>query len=136
MTLPSVFSILRYFWQLLLNSLGRLLLMYFRFLPWKFFSAVTFCKVTLNVNKNFLKIALLEPTPYKISINVSFFIGSHWFSMIQPMRINKQFPQLITCQNFIQYFMYKKDLFSCSSLVIHILKNKLCGWLNTNIQFF
>ena len=44
------------------EQLGRLLLMYFNFLPQQLLSAVV-CDVTLNVNKIFLQIALLEPTP-------------------------------------------------------------------------
>ena len=68
------------FWQLLLNSYRRLLLMYFNFSPKQFLSAVSFCNVTRNVNKKFLQIALLETTPYKISILVSFLEDvTHYF---------------------------------------------------------
>ena len=60
------------FCQLILNSLGRLFLTYFNFWSQQFFSAVIFYNVTLNVNKTFLLIALLEPTPYRINMPVSF----------------------------------------------------------------
>ena len=73
------------FWQLLLNSYRRLLLMYFNFSPKQFLSAVSFCNVTRNVNKKFLQIALLETTPYKISILVSFLEDvTHYFQWFTP----------------------------------------------------
>ena len=76
-TLPSVSYLGKLlkiddFCQLILNSLGRLFLTYFNFWSQQFFSAVIFYNVTLNVNKTFLLIALLEPTPYRINMPVSF----------------------------------------------------------------
>ena len=44
----------------------------YNFSPKKFLSAVIFHNVTLNVNKNFPQIALLEPTPYGIKMPVNF----------------------------------------------------------------
>ena len=43
----------------------------FQFLAEAILSAVSFCNVTRNVNKKFLQIALLKPTPYRISMPVS-----------------------------------------------------------------
>ena len=60
------------FSQLFRNSLGRLLLTYCNFSSQQFPSAVIFSNVTLNVNKIILQIALLECTPYKTNMPVSF----------------------------------------------------------------
>ena len=60
------------FWQLLLNSLRQLLLVYFNISPsQQFLLDIIFYNVTLNVNKKFLQITLLL-TPYRINMTVSF----------------------------------------------------------------
>ena len=56
-----------------MNNLGQLFLTYFSFSSYKFLSVVIFYRVTLIfVNKKFLQIALLEPTPYRVSMSLSF----------------------------------------------------------------
>ena len=63
-----------------MDDFGWELLVYFNFSPKQLLSTVNFCNVTRNVNKKFKQIALLEPTPYRISIPVSFLEDlSHYF---------------------------------------------------------
>ena len=90
-TLSPAFPIFGYFWEwMTFDSFfrqGRLLLMYFHFSPKLFLSADSFCDVTWNINKKISAIALLEPTPYRISMPVSFlqYLPHHfqWFTQAE-----------------------------------------------------
>ena len=54
------------------EQFGTAALDIFKFFTIQFLSTVMFYNLTLNVNKKFLQIPLLEPTPYKINEPVSF----------------------------------------------------------------
>ena len=82
----------------------------------------------LNVKKTFLQIALLESTPYRISVSMSFLEDLTQVIFNDSLKPNEQLASTID-QLLKLYskktlcFMYKKNLNCWSRFVIYILKN-------------
>ena len=76
------------------------------------------------MNKKFLQIALLEPTPNRINMPASFLedFARHfeWFTEAES---TTGFHSWLTTNGILKDFMYKTVLLSWSSFLIYILKN-------------